>query len=312
MAASLLSILVFPGFLFLLGFALLSEQLDRFLYARMQNRMGPPWFQPLADVIKLAAKEDTIPDGADRTVFRMMPVFALTSVVTAVFYVPIWSKNALSSFVGDLVVVLYLLTIPTLTFFLGGWFSRSPYSLIGAARAITQLFAYEIPLLLAILSPAMLAGSWSLSEIARFYSGRLHLIPVNVVGFGVALVALLGKLERVPFDSPEAETEIVAGSLTEYGGRYLALFRLCVDVEMVVGAALLAAVFLPFGLELHPALTFCLFTIKVEGIIFLLSLTRAVVARLRIDQTIDFCWKYLAPIALLQLVLNLVLKGYVK
>jgi NADH-quinone oxidoreductase subunit H len=309
---SLLHILVFPGLLFLCGFALASEQLDRFLYARMQNRMGPPWFQPLADIVKLAAKEDVVPEGADRTLFRMMPVVALTSTVCAIFYVPIWSSRALASFPGDIVVVLYLLTIPTLTFFLGGWFSRSAYSLLGAARAVTQLFAYEIPLMIALLSPAVLAGSWSISEISAFYSQRPHLVAVNVIGFGVALVALLGKLERVPFDTPEAETELVAGSFTEYGGRLLALFRLCVDIEMVVGAALIAAVFLPFGLGLGPVLAFGLFLVKVEGLIFLTSLMRAIMARLRIDQMIDFCWKYLAPIALVQLAINLLSKGSIQ
>jgi NADH-quinone oxidoreductase subunit H len=311
-AISLLQILVFPGFLFLIGFALTSEQLDRFLYARMQNRVGPPWFQPLADLIKLSSKEEVLPEGADRTVFRLMPIVALTAVVTASFCIPVWSSRAISSFSGDLLVVLYLLTIPTLTFFLGGWFSQSLYSLIGAARAITQLFAYEIPLLLAILSPAMLAGTWSISEISAFYAERWHLVFVNVIGFGVAVVALLGKLERVPFDSPEAETEVVAGSFTEYSGRLLALFRLGIDIEMVVGASLIAAVFLPFGLGLHWSIAFALYLVKVEAIVFLISVIRTVVARLRIDQMIDFCWKYLAPLALLQLVINLFLKGVVQ
>lgn len=309
---AIFNIIVFPGFLFLLGFALAGEWLDRKLYARMQNRMGPPWFQPLADIVKLSAKEDTIPSGADRNLFKMMPVVALTATVVAVFYIPLWNTTALSAFTGDLIVVLYLLTIPTLTFFLGGWFSRSVYSLIGAARALSQLFAYEIPLLLAVLAPAMLAGSWSISEIAAFYAARWYLVPINVIGFVVSMVALLGKLERVPFDIPEAETEVVAGSFTEYGGRLLALFRLCVDVEMIVGASLIAAIFLPFGLGLTPWLAFVIYLIKVEALILLISFMRTIMARLRIDQMIDFCWKYLAPAAFLQLVVNLLLKGYVQ
>ncbi|HMA96863.1 MAG TPA: NADH-quinone oxidoreductase subunit H, partial [Polyangiaceae bacterium] len=97
MATALLNILVFPGFLFLVGFSLAGEYLDRVLYARMQNRVGPPWFQPLADIIKLSAKEDTIPEGADRTIFKLMPVFALTATVVASFYVPIFSTQALFS-----------------------------------------------------------------------------------------------------------------------------------------------------------------------------------------------------------------------
>jgi NADH-quinone oxidoreductase subunit H len=311
-ATALINILVFPGLLFLLGFSLAGEWLDRVLYARMQNRVGPPWFQPLADIIKLAAKEDTIPEGADRTIFKLMPVIALSTTVVASFYVPLWNAQALFSFSGDLVVVLYLLTIPTLTFFLGGWFSRSLFSMIGAGRAITQVFAYEIPLLLAILAPAMLAGTWSVSEVSAFYSERPLWTLANVVGFCVALVALLGKLERVPFDIPEAETEIVAGSFTEYGGRLLGMFRLCVDIEMIVGASLIAAVYLPFGLGLAPWAGFILYVVKVEAIILLISLMRTVMARLRIDQMIDFCWKYMAPIAFGQLVLNLFLKGIVQ
>ena len=309
---ALFYILVFPGFLFLIGFALAGEWLDRKLHALMQNRIGPPWFQPLADIIKLSAKEDTVPNGADRTIFKLMPMLALTATVVAVLYVPLWSKNALNSFPGDLIVVLYLLTIPTLTFFLGGWFSRSIYSLIGAARALTQLFAYEIPLLLSVLAPAMLANSWSISEISAFYAQRWYLTPVNIIGFVVAMVALLGKLERVPFDIPEAETEIVAGSFTEYSGRLLGLFRLCIDVEMIVGASLIAAIFLPFGLGAPAWLAFILYLVKVEGLIFLISFMRTIMARLRIDQMVDFCWKILAPVAFAQLVLNLVLKGVVQ
>jgi NADH-quinone oxidoreductase subunit H len=308
-ALLLFNVLIFPGFLFLSVFALAGEWIDRVLYARMQNRVGPPWFQPLADFIKLAAKEDTIPLGADPTLFKAMPVVALTAVVTAVVSIPIYSTTALAPFPGDLVVVLYLLTIPTLTFFLGGWFSRSTYSMIGAARAITQLFAYEIPLLLAILSPAMLAGSWSISEISAYYVANPYLVPVNLVAFLVSVVALVGKLERVPFDIPDAETEIVGGTFTEYGGRLLALFRLAVDIEMIVGAALIAAIFLPFGLNLHPAWALLLFIVKVEAVIMLISFMRTVLARLRIDQMVNFCWKYLAPLAFLQLVLNLFLKG---
>ncbi len=309
---ALFYILVFPGFLFLIGFALAGEWIDRKLHALMQNRVGPPWFQPLADIIKLAAKEETVPIGADRTIFKLMPMFALTATVVAVLYVPLWSTHALNSFPGDLIVVMYLLTIPTLTFFLGGWFSRSVYSLIGAARALTQLFAYEIPLLLSVLSPAMLANSWSISEISEFYAQRWYLAPVNIIGFVVAMVALLGKLERVPFDIPEAETEIVAGSFTEYSGRLLGLFRLCIDVEMIVGASLIAAIFLPFGLGAPAWLAFILYLVKVEGLIFLISFMRTIMARLRIDQMVDFCWKILAPVAFVQLVINLVLKGVVQ
>jgi NADH-quinone oxidoreductase subunit H len=273
--------------------------------------VGPPWFQPLADFIKLLGKEEIVPGEADKSMFKLAPIFALTASITAFFYIPMWGPQALASFHGDLIVVLYLLTIPTLTFFLGGWYSRSLFSSIGAVRSITQLFAYEIPLFVSILAPALLAGTWSLSEMAVYYQAHPFYWLFNLVGFGVAVVALLGKLERVPFDSPEAETEIVAGSFTEYGGRMLAYFRMAIDIETVVGASLLAAVFLPFGFALSPALGFILYLVKVFFVVAVMTLLRTVFARLRIDQMIDFCWKYVAPIAFLQILFNLALKGFI-
>ncbi len=133
MVNTLFHILIFPGFLFVCLFGLVAEFVDRKLCARLQNRIGPPWFQPLADFIKLAAKADMVPEQADRTVFTLMPVIALTATVTALFYIPIWQQRALFSFKGDVIVVLYLLTIPTFTFFLGGWYARSVFSMIGAS-----------------------------------------------------------------------------------------------------------------------------------------------------------------------------------
>ncbi len=305
----LFAILIFPGFLFVSLFGLAAQFIDRKIYARLQNRVGPPWFQPLADFIKLLAKEDVIPTASNPAMFKLAPVFALTSTVTAFIYIPLWGKSALFSFNGDVIVVLYLLTLPTLAFFIGGWYSTSLFSRLGSVRALTQLFAYEVPLFMGILSAALLADTWSLKEMAIFYTRHPYAWLFNLLGFSVALISLLGKLEKVPFDIPEAETEIVAGCFTEYSGRMLALLRLTLDIEMVVGSALLALVFFPFGLEINPGLGFMLFIAKVLFIISLISLLRTVVARLRIDQMINFCWKYLVPLALLQILLNLTLKG---
>ncbi|MDD5409639.1 MAG: NADH-quinone oxidoreductase subunit H [Candidatus Omnitrophica bacterium] len=301
-------ILIFPGLLFLFVFGFFAEYVDRKLYARFQNRIGPPWFQPLADFIKLVAKEEIIPEEADVKVFKLMPVFALAASSVAILYIPIWGERAVFSFNGDVIVVLYLLTIPTFAYFLGGWYSRSVYSMIGAVRSLTQLFAYEVPLFLCILASAMLADTWSLSGMVKFYSQHIGYWFCNIIGFVVALICLLGKLEKVPFDIPEAETEIVAGSFTEYNGRLLAFIRMSFNIEMVVGASLLAAVFLPFGLNLSPAAVFLCYLIQVLLIIAAISFLRALFARLRLDQMINFCWKYLAPLAFLQVLFNLTLK----
>lgn len=312
--------LVFPGLLFLLAFALLVEYVDRKLHARLQHRVGPPWYQPLADVIKLAAKEEMVPRQADRRMFRVAPLVALAATVTASLYIPLWGLRARYSFPGDIILVLYMLTVPTVTFFLGGWYSRSVYSMIGASRSVMQLFAYEVPLFLCILGPALLADTWSLSGMAEFYHQHPGLAALNVVGFAVCLVALLGKLERVPFDIPEAETEIVAGAFTEYSGSLLAMLRLTIDVETVVGAALIASVFLPFGLDLQQKLGpwmgasagFVISLVKIMLVVCVLTVLRSVMARLRMDQMINLCWKVAAPLGLAQLLIDLVAKGWLQ
>jgi NADH-quinone oxidoreductase subunit H len=217
----------------------------------------------------------------------------------------------LFSFRNDLIVVLYLMVIPTFTFFLGGWYSRSIFSTLGAVRSITQLFAYEIPLLIALFSPALLANTWSIAGIAAWYEAHPWLWLVNLLGLAVGMVTLLGKLERVPFDAPEAETEIVAGSFTEYSGRYLAFFRLAIDSEAIVSSSLLAAVFLPFGMNLPVWWGALVYLAKVGSILFLLALLRTVFARLRMDQMIRFCWRYVAPLAFLQVIIDLIVKEFV-
>jgi len=317
----LFNIIVFPGFIFLALFGFAAEYFDRRMHARLQNRKGPPWFQPVADFIKLISKEDLIPSDANAGMFRMAPIVALASTVTAFLYIPLWNGKALYSFNGDVIVVLYFLTIPTMAIFIGGWYSTSLFARLGSVRAITQLFAYEVPLFIGILSAALLADSWSLAGIVRFYNSHPLLFICNIPGFVVSLVALLGKLERVPFDIPEAETEIVAGAFTEYSGRLLAFFRMTLAIEMVVGASLLAAVFLPTvavpgasgsaGTGLYPAafIGFGVYLIEVFFIVALISLARTIFARLRLDQMVVFCWKFLAPLGIAQLLLNLYLKG---
>ena len=134
----------------------------------------------------------------------------------------------------------------------------------------------------------------------------------NIPAFVVAIIAIQGKLERIPFDIPEAETEIVGGCFTEYSGKLLAIFRMTIDTEIVVVSALLSAVFLPFFITGSPILNFLLFIAKTLAIVFISAAFRSVMARLRIEQMVDFCWRILTPIALLQILINLIVKGYFK
>ncbi|MDD3730288.1 MAG: NADH-quinone oxidoreductase subunit H, partial [Endomicrobiaceae bacterium] len=192
MTLYLIKILIFPGLLFLFILSLIGEYYDRKLYARMQNRVGPPWFQPVADFIKLLGKELIIPLNADARIFKILPVFACVATIVAYLYIPLFSKTSLLPFNGDIIFVLYMLTLPTLSYALAGWYSRSPYALIGSTRVLTQLFAYEVPLFMAVLAPAILASSWSFSELITFYQTHNWLWLVNILGFIVAMITLQG------------------------------------------------------------------------------------------------------------------------
>ena len=317
---AVLYLLVYPGILFLFVYSTFVEWFDRKVYARLQNRMGPTHtgrfglLQPIADFVKLMSKEDIVPDKADKTLFTLLPIFGLAIVATAGLLLPVWHVNLLqpgfNSFPGDIIILLYLLSLPTLIFFLAGWSSTNPFSTIGGTRVLTMFFGYEVPLFLAVLSPALLAGSWRLAEIAAFYRQHPLLILPNLIGFAVALVCVQAKLERTPFDIPHAETEIVGGTFTEYSGKKLAFFRLMTDIELVVSAGLLATVFLG-GFGGGVFLGFLQFIGKTLAVVFLLSLMRAVTGRIRIDQVVSFAWKYLAPLAVLQLLIVIFIKGWV-
>jgi NADH-quinone oxidoreductase subunit H len=290
----LAALLFFPGGLFVLALGLAYEWLDRKLIAQMQNRVGPRWFQPLADTLKLLAKEEVVPDGVDARLFVGLPVVALTGALTAALYVPLAGFAPSYSFSGDLIVTVYLLSLLTLCLGLAGSNTLSRFSLVGATRALTQLFSYEAPFLLALLGPAIVAGSWQISEVAAYATGR-WLVLTQPVGFVIALIGLMGKLELPPFDAPEAETEIVAGALTEYSGRGLALFRLGRNAELVIGLTLIAAFYLG-GLASPLA-----FVAKTLALLFGLAGLQALLARLRIDQTVGLWWRYGALLALGQL-----------
>ncbi len=308
MLSSILKILLFPGFLFLTGYALCLEYVDRKLYARMQNRVGPPWYQPVADFFKLVGKKVIIPRNAKQRTFAALPVVSLAAVVTAFISVPVWGKGAIINYEGDLVVVLYLLTIPTVCLFLAGFGSHDVYTIMGAFRTLTQMFAYEVPLFIAFLSPAILAGTWNLSGIVGFYAERPLLVLVNLPAFFIALLSAQSKLERAPFDAPEAETEIVGGALVEYSGRHLAFMRVSATCELAVITSVIAALFLPFVTGVA-AVDFGLYLIKTLGLVLLLALLRASVARIRMDQMLHFCWMVMTPAAIAQIIVNLFLRG---
>jgi len=305
---ALFTLLILPGFGFLFVCALAFQWLDRRVIARLQGRVGPPWFQPLADLIKLLAKEDLLPGGASEFACAALPMVSLAAVLTAALYIPIGGR-AVQAFEGDLVVVLFLLSIPALAYFLAGWVSTGVYSVIGGNRSLLQYFSYEVPFLMALGGPAILTGSWSISRIAAQQQGAPWMILVQPVGFLVAIAGLIGKLKRLPFDIPKAKSEVVAGPLTEFSGRKLALWHLTLDIQTVVGIFLLVNVFLrgsSAGWAFLPGwapglVEAAVFGVKAVIIQLTLSTASALYARLRIDQLANLGWRVLVPLALAQM-----------
>ena len=293
-------LLIFPGFLFLYLCSWLFEYLDRKLLARFQRRIGPPWYQPLADLIKLFSKEDLMPQGANEVVAIALPIVSLCAVLTAGIYVPVAGFSP-ESFEGDLIIVLFLLSIPTLAYYLAGVTSVGIYSLLGGARSLLQFFSYEVPLLIALSGPAVLAGSWSIREIIARQSETGAFLLFQPLGFLLAMIGLIGKLKRDPLDIPKAKSEVVAGSLTEFTGVKLAFWHLVMNIQAVVGIFLIINLYIGWTSAGNPLLNIASFLVQFLAMVFLLGTASAVFARLRIDQLAGLGWKILVPLSLLQL-----------
>lgn len=308
----ILDSLVFPGLLFASLIGLLYIGIDRKVGAHMQNRIGPPIWQEFLDVGKLLSKEDITPAAAQTSVFTAAPLVALGAAVTVMLLLPITSAQPALKTVADLIVIIYLLNIPAICLMLGGYSSGSPFGAVGAGRYVVQLFSYEFIFILAIIAVVVRVGDITLPTIVGYQvqQGWLvldwRLLPAVIA----ALIAAQGKLLRVPFDIPEAHTEIVAGPLTEYSGPRLAIWRLAYDVETIVVAGLLAALFFGgptawvIGSIKIPGIVD--FLIKILAIVLLTTTLRNIMARLRIDQALKFFWTYVALLAIISLVLVLV------
>lgn len=307
----LAEIIIYPGMLFILVASFFYEWVDRKLFARLQNRYGPLYtgpggiLQPFADFLKLLAKEDIEPEAVDRGAFRATPMLLLFLPLLGTLLIPIGGLSAVLNFEGDLIFMVFLLTLIAISVFLAGWSSTNRFSTLGGVRAALQMISYEIPLTLALISPAILAGSLSITGLVLWQSARYPLIIFQPIGFAVAIVCFQAELERVPFDIPEADTEIVAGWMTEFSGRKLALLRLSRDVETVLAAALLSAIFLggPAGPG-PPQLALLWFFLKTTIVVLIFTNMRALFARIRIDQMIQTFWKYILPLSLVQVFLS--------
>ena len=291
-------IFIFPGFLFLLVTALFLHWLDRKLIARFQGRVGPPWYQPLADLVKLFAKEDILPVGSNLFFAALLPLISFASVLTASFYLPIAIQSA-PSFQGDFIVLLFLLSMPSLMYFLAGWVTRGVYSIIGGNRALLQYFSYEVLFLLAMSGTAIASGSWSLADIRLAQIKESPFIFLQIIGFLLSLAGLIGKLKREPFDIPKAKSEVIAGALTEFSGKKLALWSLTIHLQTMVGLSFLIHCYFSGFWQMNTISGFFIFLLLLIILQGVLSAISAIYARLRIDQLIHLNWHIFIPIALL-------------
>jgi NADH-quinone oxidoreductase subunit H len=290
---------------------------ERKVISYMQVRVGPNrvgffgLLQPMADVIKLLTKEDTRPEGRDDLLYVAAPVIMTVASVFAFAVIPVTPAftilgKTVTGYITNLNVgVLYIFAVSGMTAYgvvLGGYASNSKYSLLGAMRSAAQLISYEMALGFSLVGVFILAGSVNLSEII---DGQ-HALPyflLQPLGFALYLVAATAEVNRAPFDLPEAEQELVAGYLTEYGGLKWGLYFLGEYINMVTVSAIAASLFLGgWRGPLLPGVMW--FLVKIALVIFVLFWLRATLPRLRYDRLMALGWKVLLPLGLLNIVVT--------
>ena len=301
-------ILVF-GFLLTAVIGLLASWIDRKVTARVQYRVGPPLLQPLIDIVKLLGKETLIPAGASKITFLIAPLIGLSSVILVSTLLWVNNINWNKTFIGDLIVVLYLLTIPSISIILGGFASKNPFASIGASREMKLILSYELPFILAILVPVIKTGySIRLGDIVVFQLEN-GVIVGSISGI-LALVAVImcvqAKLGLVPFDAPEAETELSGGVLIEYSGSGLAIYKLMKNMLLFTLPFFVMVLFMG-GLRLE-GIHILWGILKYIGLVALITVIRNTNPRVRIDQAVRFFWGPITIIALLAVILALL--GY--
>lgn len=301
--------LILYGVLLTAVLGLSASWLDRKVTARVQYRVGPPFLQPVIDLVKLSGKETLIPTGASALMFLGAPLLGLAGViaVSTMLWVGVFHPG--ESFVGDIIVVVYLLTLPSMSVILGGMASGNPLASLGASREMKLVLAYELPFVLAMLTPVISSGfSIRFGQIvaSQAENGAVVLSASGVLAFVVAVLCAQAKLALVPFDIPDAETEIVGGPLVEYSGPALALFRLTKSMLLFTLPFLLTVLFLG-GVRMEGAgLLWGL--LKIVGIVAVITVVRNTNPRVRIDQAVRFFW---GPVtALAAMAVGLALLGW--
>jgi NADH-quinone oxidoreductase subunit H len=312
-ASSLINIFALLG-VFLTLFALISV-LERKILGRMQNRYGPnrvgPFglFQPVADGIKMLIKEDIVPTRADKIVHFLAPILIAATAVLALGVIP-YGRN-MTPFAIDSGILFFFAVGSTteLAVFMAGWGSNNKFSMLGAMRAIAQMISYELPLIITVLPVVMVVGALSPDRIVAAQSGYAFgfapcwfvFTPWGAAAFILFFVSGLVESNRTPFDVPEGESEIVAGHMTEYSGFKYATFFMAEYIGMFAISGLGITLFLggwhaPMrGLEFIPSYVW--FFLKLGALLFVYIWLRGTLPRTRVDQIMNFAWKFMLPMA---------------
>ena len=291
---------------------LLTIWLERKVSARFQDRLGPnrvgPFglFQGFADIVKLITKEDITPAGADKTVFNIGPVIAVASVVGIWAVIPFASTMVGTDVNVGILYSVAVGAIGTLAIMMGGWASNNKYALLGSFRTVAQLVSYEVPMIIALLIPTLLAGSMSMNTIVQ--EQQVWFVVAAPIAALLFLISSIAEVGRAPFDLLEAESEIVAGFHVEYTGMKFGVWMLAEFLHAFTICALTAVVFLggwrgPW-VDQYPLLGVVYFLIKTYFVSMIMLWIRVTVPRVRIDQMNDLNWKFLVPLSLVALVVT--------
>ena len=286
--------------------AMVYIYMERRVLGKFQSRLGPnragPFglLQPVADAIKIMFKEDIVPENADRTIFNIAPVIMFIPVPLVIAVLPIGENFFLADLNVALLYVLAVTSLSTLAIFMAGWASSNRYAMFGAMRAVAQLISYEIPVVISLGSILLLSGSLSLVDIVEGQS--IPYILVLPLTFLIFIMGTSAEMNRSPFDTLEAESEIIAGYHTEYSGMKFGIFQLAEFAAVLVTSALAATLFLQgWRWPFLPSPVW--FLVKIFGFCFLFIWLRATLPRLRIDQIMEYAWKFLVPLSLAMLVM---------
>jgi len=302
---------------FLVVMVMLQTWMERKIAGHIQSRHGPMrvglfhgWAQPIADTIKLLLKEDITPQRVDLWVFRLAPIIVFIPSFMAYVCVPFGSGLMASELNVGIIYIVAVTSIVALAIIMAGWSTNNKYAAMSAFRSAAQIVSYEVPMVICVLTAIVMVGSLKMGDFVDYQNPWwivLCPIPVGLVAFITYFIAAVAETNRAPFDLPEAEAELVAGFFVEYTGMKFALFFLAEYTNMVTVSAVATTLFLGgwrlFGLEtIIPP--FLIFLVKVLFLLSCIMWFRWTFPRLRIDQLMNFCWKVLLPISLVNFIIT--------